>query len=117
MYFTQSHEWIDQKTGTVGISHYAQKELGEIVYVQLPKVGQTVRAGQEICVLESTKAAADVYSPASGKIIAINEAVAKDPSLINKSAESSGWLFRLEPSNPAEISSLMTKEKYLSQVS
>lgn len=113
MRFTQSHEWIDQQ-GTVGISAYAQKELGEIVYIQLPKIGQLVKAGQEVCVLESTKAAADVYSPLSGKVIAINEAIAQNPSLINRSPESEAWLYRIEPSNPKELDSLMTKEDYRS---
>lgn len=112
--YTQSHEWISVSgnTGTVGISTYAQKELGEIVYVQLPKIGQVVKAGEEIAVLESTKAAADVYAPASGTITAINTDALKDPSLINRSPESSGWLFCLELSSPHSIDHLMTKDQY-----
>jgi glycine cleavage system H protein len=119
MRFTQSHEWIEVKDqiGTVGISLFAQKELGEIVYIQLPKVGQTVQAGKEIAVLESTKAAADVYSPVSGTVIAINDLVAKDPGLINRSPESAAWLFRLKLSSPAEFDQLMPEDAYLKTLS
>src|SRR5579863_8004988 len=112
--FTKSHEWIelDGHKGTVGITNYAQKELGEIVYAQLPQVGQSVVLGGEVCVLESTKAAADVYSPVSGKITAVNEAVAQKPQLINQAAESSAWLFRIELSDPKETSHLLSKADY-----
>ena len=81
MRFTESHEWLQLKgnVGTVGITDYAQRELGEIVFIELPKVGHKVKAGQETCVLESTKAAADVYAPVSGKIIAVNEDLRKNP--------------------------------------
>lgn len=97
-HYTPTHEWIevDGDEGTVGISDHAQKELGEIVYVELPKIGEEVEKGEEVCVLESTKAAADVYSPASGRIIAINEAVRQTPSLINRAPESAGWLYKLK---------------------
>lgn len=95
--FTPTHEWIemDGDIGTVGISNHAQKELGEIVFVELPEIEQELETGEEACVLESTKAAADVYSPASGKVIAVNEQVKINPSLINKAAESSGWLYKM----------------------
>jgi glycine cleavage system H protein len=108
--FSKSHEWIEvnDKVGTVGITYYAQRELGEIVYVQLPKVGYTVKAGQEICVLESTKAAADVYSPVSGKVTAVNEAVVKEPELINRFPETQSWLFKIELSNPKELEGLLS---------
>lgn len=114
MLYTESHEWIRQKEkmATVGISSYAQKELGEIVSIELPKVGQFVKAKDEICVLESTKSAADVYAPASGKVTAVNEAIAKDPSLINKDAENSGWLFQMELTDPKELESLMSEKEY-----
>ena len=96
--FTSTHEWIEVEgvSATVGITDHAQKELGEIVFVELPKIGQTVHKGEEVCVLESTKAAADVYSPASGRVTAINDKVVQDPSLINRAAESAGWLYKLE---------------------
>lgn len=112
--FTKSHEWIEVKghTGTVGITQYAQKELGELVYVQLPKVGQIVKAGQEIAVLESTKAAADVYTPVSGKILAVNERVLGEPGLVNRAAESSGWLFQIELSHAKELDALLSLSQY-----
>jgi glycine cleavage system H protein len=112
--FTKSHEWLelDGGHGTVGITQYAQKELGEIVYAGLPKVGQSVQAGAQICVLESTKAAADVYSPVSGKITAVNEAVTQNPQLINQAPESTAWLFRIELSDPKEAKDLLSKADY-----
>lgn len=114
MRFTESHEWIVLKghIGTVGITDYAQKELGEIVYIELPKVGQHVKAGQEVCVLESTKAAADVYAPVSGKITAINEVLKANPSAINKAAETQSWLFQIELSNPKDLDHLLTPDQY-----
>lgn len=118
MYFTESHEWIDLKgsVGTVGISNYAQQELGEIVSIELPQVGQSVKAGQEICVLESTKAAVDVYAPVSGKIVAVNEALKAKPSQINQTAESTAWLFRMEVSNIQDVKSLMSRAQYLEKI-
>src|SRR5260221_12463584 len=102
MRYTDSHEWItlSEKIGRVGITTHAQNELGEIVFIELPKVGQTVAAGDEICVLESTKAAADVYAPVSGKIAAVNEVLSKDPRALNQDPEGSGWIFEIELSNP-----------------
>ena len=112
--FTKSHEWIELEGshGLVGITQYAQKELGEIVYAQLPKVGQSIHAGGEICVLESTKAAADVYSPVSGKITAVNESVSAHPQLINQSPESKAWLFKIDLSDPKEVNALLSKADY-----
>jgi glycine cleavage system H protein len=119
MRFTDSHEWINLKgtAGTVGITDYAQGELGEIVFIELPKVGQQVKAGEEIAVLESTKAAADVYAPVSGKITAINEVVKANPNLINRFAEGEGWLFQLEVSHPKEFDHLLTKPQYNQMIS
>ncbi len=114
MRFTESHEWIQLKgsLGTVGITEYAQNELGEIVFIELPKIGRKVKMGEEICVLESTKAASDVYAPVSGKITAVNEALLKNPSLLNQGAESNGWLFRMEISDPKEFDTLLSSEQY-----
>lgn len=114
MYFTESHEWVklDGHVATVGITSYAQNELGEIVAIELPKVGQEVKAKEEVCVLESTKAAADVYSPVSGKIIAINSALKNDPSTINGHSETTGWLFQIELKSPKELESLMSGKEY-----
>lgn len=114
VFFTESHEWIqiDGSCGTVGISTYAQKELGEIVSIELPKVKSSVQAGDEVCVLESTKAAADVYSPVSGTILSINENLVKNPHALNQEPESRGWLFRIELSNPVEVERLLTSSQY-----
>jgi glycine cleavage system H protein len=116
MKFTESHEWIalSGKIGTVGITEYAQKELGEIVYVELPEVGKEVNSGQEIVVLESTKAAADVYSPVSGRILEVNMSLKEDSALVNSSPEDKGWLYKIELSKLEEYDSLMDGERYLS---
>ena len=114
MKYAETHEWIDANKGKgrVGISIHAQKELGEIVYVELPKVGQEVKAGEEVAVLESTKAAADIYSPVSGKITAINEKVKEDPSLMNTSPEGEGYLFEITLTHPEELEALTSKDEY-----
>lgn len=114
MKYTDSHEWIrvEGSHATVGISAHAQKELGEIVYVELPKVGQEVKAGGEIAVLESTKAAADIYAPVSGKVTKVNERLKEDVSSLNTSPESTGWLFEVEMENPAEVDELLDQTAY-----
>lgn len=111
MRFTDSHEWV-MDDGTVGITIHAQKELGDIVYVQLPSVGAQLVAGKEAAVLESTKAAADIYSPVSGTVIAINEALQESPSLLNTSPEKAGWLFRVQLEDPTQLQNLLTEEQY-----
>ena len=118
MKYTPSHEWItvDGNQATIGITEYAKKELGEIVHVELPKIGHQVRLGKEICVLESTKAAADVYAPASGKIIAVNEALKASSALINESPEKKGWICKLELSEPLRTDWLLSREQYLDLV-
>lgn len=115
MKFTETHEWIkvQNQIGTVGISQHAQSELGDIVYVELPEVGKTVKAGEEVVVLESTKAAADVYSPVSGTITEVNELLRKECALINLSAEERGWLFKLKLNNAQELDALMDEKSYL----
>jgi len=114
MKFSETHEWIDVKgtTGTVGVSEFAQKELGDIVYVELPQLGKTVKKGDPIAVLESTKAAADVYTPVSGTIIEVNHQLKEAPELINQHAENSGWLFTLQLSNPEELNALQDEQAY-----
>lgn len=114
MKFTKSHEWISlsDNVGTVGITHHAQKELGEIVFVELPKVGKTVKAGDEAIVLESTKAAADVYTPVSGVISEVNTALESHAERVNQSAEGEGWLFKITLSDLEELSGLMDAEAY-----
>lgn len=114
MKFTHSHEWIkvENGVGTVGITDHAQKELGEVVYVELPAVGKEVKAGQEVAVLESTKAAADIYSPVSGKIVEINQKLSDFIHHINTSAEAEGWLFRIRLSDHSEMDKLLKSNEY-----
>ena len=118
MKFTDSHEWIrvEEGIGTVGITDHAQKELGEVVYIELPSVGKCVQAGDEIAVLESTKAAADIYSPVSGEIIEINQKLGDFIHQINASAEKEGWLFKIKLSDQSETGKLLDKEAYLNLV-
>jgi len=103
--FTQTHEWVRVENGiaTVGVTDFAQNELGEIVYVELPKIGSHVKKSQEAVVLESTKAAVDVYSPISGEVIEVNEALRTQADLINASAFDKGWLFKIKPLNQSEF--------------
>lgn len=119
MKFTETHEWIEVKDGigTVGISDHAQKELGDIVYVELPKVGKTVKEGEEAAVLESTKAAADVYAPVSGTIVEVNTSLTAASETINKSAEKEGWLFKIKLNSPQELDKLMDAKDYQSKFS
>ena len=112
--FTKRHEWIiiDGKIGTVGISNYAQESLGDVVYAQLPDAENEIEKEAECGALESVKAASELYSPVSGKVIEKNEAVEKTPSLINSSCYEKGWLFKIELKNPDEIKDLMNEESY-----
>ena len=114
MLYTESHEWIriEGDVGTVGITAYARKELGEIVYAELPLLGKKVRRGEEIAVLESTKAAADIYTPVGGEIVAINEALASQIDLIQTDPEGKGWLFKIALSCPQELDSLLSPSRY-----
>ena len=115
MKYTDSHEWIEEENGKiarVGVTAFAQKELGDIVYVELPLVGQAVEAGQEIAVLESTKAAADIYSPVSGQVAEVNTKLKDSPELINQEPEKGGWIYKILLSNPAELDLLMDQTEY-----
>lgn len=115
MYFTDSHEWINLEAdnlGKVGITSHAKHELGEIVYLELPEIGRQVKAGEEVVVLESTKAAADIYAPVSGEIVAVNDAVRAAPNILNESPEELGWLFQIRLSNPQELDALMNRTSY-----
>lgn len=105
MRYTETHEWLDihGNIAIVGLSKKAQKELGEIVYLDFPKIGLQVKKGDAICVLESTKAAVDLYSPITGKVIKINEDFKRDPEKINKSLEKDKWLYQIEISDPSEL--------------
>lgn len=112
--FTKDHEWvaIDGKTGTVGISVYAQEQLGDVVFVELPAVGKILTKGDQAAVVESVKAASEVYAPISGKVTAINQAIIDDPAKINQDPEGASWFFKIEVSNSSEVSELMDKKSY-----
>jgi glycine cleavage system H protein len=112
--FMKSHEWVAVEGGsaTVGVSDHAQHEISDVVFVELPKAGRQVKQGEPVAVIESVKAAFDIYAPLSGEIVAVNEAVTKDPALVNRSAQEEGWLFKLKPAKPAEADGLMDWAKY-----
>merc|ERR1712018_684215 len=114
MYFTKKHEWVTVvgNMGTVGITDYAQQSLGDVVYAQLPEVDSDVEVGEECGALESVKAASELYSPVSGKVIEKNVAVEDLPSLINTSAENDGWLFKVELTKQDELKDLFDKSSY-----
>lgn len=115
MKFVETHEWIKNESDDVvqvGITNHAQELLGDLVYVELPTVGIAIDAGATIGVVESVKAASDLYSPLSGEVIEVNENVVNDPTLANTDPHGAGWLFKLKLSNPEEVSSLMSADKY-----
>ena len=112
--YTQDHEWIDVAGGeaTVGITDYAQGQLGDVVFVDLPDAGRAVTKGGEAAVVESVKAASDVYAPVSGTVTESNPALAEDPSLVNSAPEADGWFFKLTLSDASELDGLMDKAAY-----
>jgi len=114
VYFTKEHEWIsvDGDTATVGISDHAQEQLGDIVFAEVPEAGRRLAKGQEAAVVESVKAASDIYAPVSGEVIEGNQAVAGDPSLVNSDPEGQGWFFKLKLDNPGELDGLMDQAAY-----
>ena len=112
--YTQDHEWvqIDGNHATVGITHHAQDALGDVVFVDLPEVGKTYAAKDAAAVVESVKAAADVYMPANGTVTEVNEALRADPSLANSDPLAAGWFFKMTLTNPAELDGLMDETSY-----
>lgn len=114
LYFTKEHEWIrvDGDTATIGISNHAQEQLGDIVFAEVPEPGRRVSKGQEAAVVESVKAASDVYAPVSGEVIEGNSKVADDPSIVNSDPEGEGWFFKLKLDNPGELEGLMDEAAY-----
>ena len=113
-YFTTDHEWIEVHgdVGTVGISDYAQSQLGDIVFVDVPEEGKRLAKGDEAAVVESVKAASDVYSPVSGTVLEANTALTDDSSLVNSDAERAGWFFRITLSDAGELDALMDETAY-----
>ncbi len=112
--YAKTHEWthMDGDIATVGISDHAQQEIGDIVFIDLPQVGQQVSAGQNCCVIESVKSASEIYAPVSGKIVEVNEALKTDPALVNREAHGNGWLFKIKSSSPADYEALMDLSAY-----
>jgi glycine cleavage system H protein len=114
LYFTKEHEWIrvEGDTATIGISNHAQEQLGDIVFAEVPDAGRRLSKGQEAAVVESVKAASDVYAPVSGEVVEGNQAVADDPALVNTDPEGQGWFFKLKLDNPGELDGLMDEASY-----
>ena len=114
-YFTKDHEWIkiENNTGIVGITKYASEQLGDIVFVELPEKGNQAEKGKDIAVVESVKAASEIYSPVSGVIIDINENLNEAPEVVNEDPSGAGWFYKIEITNSEEISDLMSEQEYL----
>ena len=114
IYFTKEHEWVKVKEGigAVGISEHAAHELGDITFVELPKMGAAVKQFEVLGSIESVKAASDIFAPVSGKVIKVNEALEVAPEIVNESAEDAGWMAWVEIADESELKNLMTQEKY-----
>jgi glycine cleavage system H protein len=112
--FTKDHEWVrvEGDTATVGISEYAQEQLGDVVFIELPNVGADVEAGGDAAVVESVKAASEVYAPIAGKIVEVNDDLEATPGLVNESAEDQGWFWRMEIADADELEELMSASDY-----
>lgn len=113
-YFTEDHEWVlvENDIATVGITDHAQDQLGDLVFVQLPDVGQSLSKGDPTVVVESVKAASDVYAPIDGEVTEVNDATTSDPSLVNSAAASDGWLWKMKLSNPDQLTGLLDEAGY-----
>ncbi len=118
LYFTEDHEWIslDGDLATVGITNHAQEQLGDLVFVELPEVGSTVKKGDSVAVVESVKAASDVFSPVDGTISEVNEALSDDPALVNQKAEKEGWLWKMKISDASQLDGLMDAAGYVAMI-
>ena len=113
--YTKSHEWVRQEddgTLTIGITDHAQELLGDLVFIELPEVGSEMAAEEACCVVESVKAASDMYTPISGEVIAVNEGLTDAPELVNKDPYGDGWIFKLQPEDPEEAETLMNSADY-----
>ena len=116
--YTKEHEWVEINgdTATVGITNHAQESLGDIVFIDLPTVGKEVKSNEELCVIESVKAASDIYAPIDGKVIEINNNLNDDASIVNQDPEKDGWIFKMKISDPSQYNDLMTLEDYLASL-
>jgi len=116
--YAKSHEWV-RVTGAiaaVGITDHAQNELTDVVFVELPESGRQIKAGEACAVVESVKTASDIYSPVSGEVTEVNQAVVADPGLVNREPYAGGWFYKVKLSNPADLAALLTPEQYQSQI-
>jgi glycine cleavage system H protein len=114
MRFTKEHEWVRREGDTVviGITDYAQSQLGDVVYVELPEIGRQVEQGKEAAVVESAKAASEVYAPVSGEVVAINDAITADPAKVNADAMGDGWFIKIRLADPKQLDALMDEKAY-----
>jgi len=112
--YTEQHEWVrvEGDEGTIGITSYATEQLGDVVFVDLPEVGKTLAKGAEGAVVESVKAASEIYAPVGGTVTAVNEALGGEPATVNSAPEGDGWFFKLKIADKAELDQLMTEQKY-----
>ncbi|MDC1184868.1 glycine cleavage system protein GcvH [Alphaproteobacteria bacterium] len=116
--YTKEHEWVevDGDTATVGITNHAQESLGDIVFIDLPTVGKEVKSNEELCVIESVKAASDIYAPIDGEVIEINNNLNDDASIVNQDPEKEGWIFKMKISDLSQYNNLMTLDEYLASL-
>ena len=116
--YTKEHEWVEINgdIATVGITNHAQESLGDIVFIDLPTVGKEVKSNDEICVIESVKAASDIYAPIDGEVVEINNNLSDDASIVNQDPENDGWIFKMKISDSDQFNSLMTLDDYLSSL-
>ena len=116
--YTKEHEWVevDGDTATVGITNHAQESLGDIVFIDLPTVGKEVKSNEELCVIESVKAASDIYAPIDGEVTEINNNLNDDASIVNQDPEKDGWIFKMKISDPSQYNNLMTLDEYLASL-
>jgi glycine cleavage system H protein len=112
--FTREHEWIrvEDGVGIIGITDYAQQQLGDVVFVEMPEIGSTVSKGAQAAVVESVKAASEIYAPASGEVVAVNDGLVEEPAKVNADALGEGWFFKIRLTDPGELESLMSEEAY-----
>ena len=116
--YTKEHEWVEVNgdTATVGITNHAQESLGDIVFIDLPMVGKEVKSNEELCVIESVKAASDIYAPIDGEVIEINNNLNDDASIVNQDPEKDGWIFKMKIADPSQYNNLMTLDEYLASL-
>ncbi len=114
MHYSKDHEWVIVQDGvaTIGISDHAQHQLGDVVFVELPKLGRAVTANESVATVESVKAASEIYVPVSGEVVAVNNELAGDPALVNRAPESDAWFMKVQMSDPSELAVLMDKAAY-----